>query len=177
MRISCVIFIIFFVFIYCSLHAQISGEESVKEYKRNYYSQYAGFNLPENYNCNLYTIIEEWIGTPYRYAGNASSGTDCSGFVNALYSKAYSKNIGARSSADMYKTIMKSDKKGLKEGDLVFFRIRRHRVSHVGLYLGGGKFVHASVKSGVIISDLDEPYYKKYFAGGGSLKTDAIANK
>jgi murein DD-endopeptidase / murein LD-carboxypeptidase len=51
----------------------------------------------------------------------------------------------------------------MKEGDLVFFKIKKNIISHVGIYLGNGKFAHASMHSGIIVSDLDEPYYKKYF--------------
>jgi len=56
---------------------------------------------------------------------------------------------------------------GLGEGDLVFFKIKKKRISHIGIYLGNNKFAHASVKNGVIISDMDEPYYQKRFYSGG----------
>lgn len=58
----------------------------------------------------------------------------------------------------------------MKEGDIVFFKIRQSEVSHVGLYLGNDKFIHSSTSNGVIISDLKEEYYQKYFWGGGRLK-------
>ena len=158
------------------LSAQSDTNDLVYSYKRSYYTQGMGFELPSQFNCTLYDTVENWMGTPYFFSGNTAKGIDCSGFVNALYSKVYLKNIGARSSADIYKAIRKVDKEELKEGDLVFFRISKHRVSHLGLYLGADKFVHASVSNGVIISDLKEPYYKKYFAGGGPLKMDALTN-
>lgn len=161
-----------FLFIVSSINlcGQTGGDSLISSYKKSYYEQGFGFQLPQPFNSTLYDTVENWIGTPYRFSGNNAGGTDCSGFVNALYAKVYLKNIGARNSADIYKVIRKVDKDDLKEGDLVFFRIRRHRVSHVGLYLGDGKFVHASVSNGVIISDLKEPYYQKYYAGGGPLK-------
>ena len=52
---------------------------------------------------------------------------------------------------------------------ILFFKIRKGQISHVGIYLGNNKFAHASVKTGVIISSLDEPYYKKYFYKGGEV--------
>jgi lipoprotein Spr len=61
-------------------------------------------------------------------------------------------------------------KSALKEGDLVFFKIKQKRISHVGVYVGNNKFAHASVQNGVIISDLDEPYYKMYFYKGGRVE-------
>ncbi len=157
-----------------NLFAQGGDDTLINSYKRSYYTQDFGFDLPQQFNCTLYDTVDNWMGTHYCYSGSSASGIDCSGFVNAMYAKVYLKNIGARSSADIYKTIRKVDKEDLKEGDLVFFRISKHRVSHVGLYLGSGKFVHASVKNGVIVSDLKEPYYRKYYAGGGPLKMDAI---
>ena len=156
--------------------SQTDTDNLIDSYKRFYYIQDFGFELPQHFNCTLYDTVENWIGTPYRFSGCDAKGIDCSGFVNTLYSKVYLKNIGARNSADIYKAIRKVDKDELKEGDLVFFRIHKHRISHVGLYLGGGKFVHASVKNGVIISDLKEPYYHKYYAGGGPLKLDAVTD-
>ncbi len=172
-----VVSVLFFLVtsIYVRSYSQTIESDLGNSYKRSYYTQDFGFELPEHFNCTLYDTVENWIGIPYHYSGTTSEGIDCSGFVNALYSKVYLKNIGARSSADIYKNIRKVDRDELKEGDLVFFRIHKHRVSHVGLYLGDGKFVHASVKNGVIISDLKEPYYHKYYAGGGPLKLDAVS--
>ena len=70
----------------------------------------------------------------------------------------------------------KISEKELKEGDLVFFTInskpnaKEGQVSHMGIYLQNNKFVHATTKAGVMINDLDEEYYKKYFEGGGRIK-------
>jgi murein DD-endopeptidase / murein LD-carboxypeptidase len=140
-----------------------------KNQERNYYSQNFGFEVPSAWNKTLFDTLENWLGTPYCYAGNSTSGTDCSGFVNALYLSVFNTNIGARNSTDIYKKITKVDQSELEEGDLVFFRIRKKRISHVGIYLGNHKFAHASTSNGVIISDLNDRYYKKYYAGGGRL--------
>jgi lipoprotein Spr len=59
----------------------------------------------------------------------------------------------------------------LKEGDLVFFKINSRTISHVGIYLGNNRFAHASSSRGVVLSNLDEPYYKRYFYKGGRLTT------
>jgi lipoprotein Spr len=58
-------------------------------------------------------------------------------------------------------------RQALQEGDMVFFKIKRNRISHIGLYLGSHKFLHATTRAGVIISDLDEPYYRKRYFGAG----------
>jgi lipoprotein Spr len=59
----------------------------------------------------------------------------------------------------------------LKEGDLVFFKINSRSITHVGIYLGNNRFAHASSSRGVVLSNLDEPYYKRYFYKGGRLNT------
>ena len=85
-----------------------------------------------------------------------------------LYDRVFGIHIGARNSSEIYQLVEKIDPNELREGDFVFFRIRsRSRISHVGVYLGEKRFAHASTSKGVVISDLNDPYYKKYFAGAG----------
>lgn len=119
-------------------------------------------------NISLYSFIEEWYGTPYRFGGTSKSGIDCSAFVRQLYGDVY--NLGLlRTSIEQFATAMFINKEELKEGDLVFFKIRSKRISHVGVYLSEGKFVHSSVSQGVVISDLSDKYWVKYYAGGGRV--------
>ncbi len=119
-------------------------------------------------NYALYSFIDEWYGTPYKYAGRSRAGIDCSDFVSLLYEKAFGMNISGTSS-DMFEHCKPIKESDLKEGDLVFFRINSKHISHVGVYLQNNRFVHASVHAGVVISQLDEPYYKKYFYKGGKV--------
>ena len=58
----------------------------------------------------------------------------------------------------------------LKEGDLVFFNTNGKSISHVGVYLKNHKFVHASTKKGVMISDMNEPYFKQTYVSSGRVK-------
>lgn len=157
-----------------SANAQPNAErESQLDYTLNYLEQSIGFPVPEGARLDLYDTVVTWLGTPYRFAGNNERGIDCSGFVNILCSRVYGVNPGARSSTDMYERVDHIDRDDLREGDLLFFRIHRRRISHVGLYLGNNRFVHASTSRGVIISSLDEPYYKRYFAGAGRIASSA----
>lgn len=138
----------------------------------SYYSQIFGFPIKKIMNVKLYDLIDEWLGTPYRYAGKTIKGIDCSGFAKILYENAFNILLEG-SSADIFKNITTVSKDELTEGDLVFFKVRRGRISHVGVYLGENKFAHASSSSGVIISDLDDPYWKtRYFKGGRMPEKD-----
>ncbi len=120
-------------------------------------------------NKSLYTFIEEWYGTPYRYGGTGKDGIDCSAFTRQLYEDVYSLGL-LRTSIEQFGSVLSIDKDELKEGDLVFFKIRSKRISHVGVYLYDGKFVHASVSQGVVISDLADAYWTRYYAGAGRIK-------
>lgn len=131
----------------------------------------AKLNVPESdiKNEKLYQFIDEWYAVPYKYAGKDKNGIDCSGFTGVLCSTIYNKKVSSSSRA-IYEETNRINTSDLKEGDLVFFIINGKSVSHVGVYLQHNKFVHASTHKGVIISDLDEPYYKKYFYKAGRLK-------
>lgn len=115
----------------------------------------------------LYNVAYEWIETPYNYAGKSKQGIDCSGLVKKLYERVYNLQLqgGSRNIYDQVIPIKKRE--DLVEGDLVFFKIRKNQISHVGLYLQDGNFIHASTRSGVIISNLEEVYYNKYYFSGG----------
>ncbi len=106
---------------------------------------------------------KRYIGVRYRYGGTSRKGFDCSGFVWRVY-----QDVGAdfaRASSRVYfKRGKRVDRKRAKPGDLVFFR-HRGRINHVGIYLGGGRFIHSSSSRGVIESSLDNKYWKPRVAG------------
>jgi lipoprotein Spr len=76
-------------------------------------------------------------------------------------------------SRDIYPLVIPVEKSDLQEGDILFFKIKKGQISHVGVYLGNNKFAHAAVNGGVIVSDLDEDYYKRYFYKGGRMMSSA----
>lgn len=117
-----------------------------------------------------------WIGTRYRYGGNTRDGIDCSGLVVQVYKKVFDISL-PRTSRDQYAYCERIKRKDITVGDLVFFATRRgdlKTVSHVGIYIGDNRMIHASSSRGVIISNLDETYYTKRYVSAGRIK--ALAN-
>lgn len=144
--------------------------EYFEGYLKGYYSQIFDVDVTDILDLNLYSSIEKWLGTPYRYAGNTMKGIDCSAFVNKVYESAYCFLLNGNS-ATMYRTVKHLPKDQLQEGDLVFFKTTKNKVvSHVGVYLGNNKFAHASRSRGVTISDLNQPYYQRRFVKGGRVE-------
>jgi lipoprotein Spr len=120
-------------------------------------------------NLPLYNFIENWYGVRYRMGGKDQKGIDCSAFVQRLYENVFCTSVfrTAMDQFHMCQYVLKAD--SLKEGDLVFFRNRGKRISHVGIYLANNFFVHASSSQGVIISNLKETYWSKFYAGAGKI--------
>ena len=117
----------------------------------------------------LYVLIDEWIGTPYKYAGNDKRGVDCSGFVGQIL-KNFTDAKLPRSAAGMADAVTTKQKKDLKEGDLVFFHLRNIRNKHVGIYLHNGWFVHASTINGVTLNNLNAGTYQHRYSKCGSVR-------
>ncbi len=132
------------------------------------YAQLLNVDEKKIENLKLFTFIDNWYGVPYKYGGKSKDGVDCSAFTTALLAFVYNKTIEGTAASIFYQC-KPVPKVKLTEGDLVFFKIENDNISHVGVYLQNNKFVHASTKKGVIIDDLDEPYYKKYFFKGGKF--------
>ena len=120
-------------------------------------------------NGKLYRFIDSWMGVPHRSGGMDKNGVDCSGFTSILEKEIYFRSV-PRTAKSMAEIVKRKYEEDLKEGDLVFFDFQGQKFSHVGVYLHNNKFVHASTSKGVIISDLKDPWYYKYFSRGGSIK-------
>ncbi len=132
-------------------------------------------NLSEQAELNRLDIskklkkeIEHWLGVPYRYGGRDKKGIDCSGLICVLYQSLYKTDI-PKTVKLQYEACKKIPLKKLREGDLVFFNPEGKEVTHIGLYLSDHTFVHASVSKGVVISNLENAYYKKSAVCGGRL--------
>lgn len=112
----------------------------------------------------IVAFAEQFLGTPYVWAGSSPSGFDCSGFVSYVF-----KNFGYtvnRTAASMYSNGVAVDKSELQIGDAMFFASSSESIGHVGIYIGDGEFIHSSSGCGyVTISGLDESYYSRMYVG------------
>jgi cell wall-associated NlpC family hydrolase len=116
-------------------------------------------------------IIEtatEFIGIRYKHGGESEMGFDCSGFVKYVFSKF--GMVLPRNSSEQYKAGKPRKWNELKIGDLVFFKIHRHQISHVGIYMGENRFIHSPRRGKrVCIASLNEKYWKKRFYGAATF--------
>ena len=153
------------------LYAQASAELKISpDTLKNNFSPLFKNNLSDS----LINYGKLFLNTPYRYGSGGTANFDCSGFTSHVY-----RNFGynlERSSADQANQFPEVAKSQLQPGDLVFFNGRRRngRVGHVGIVVsakedGDFDFIHASVKSGVIISNSKENYYLKRFVRAGRV--------
>ena len=110
------------------------------------------------------------LDTRYAWGGRGPAvGFDCSGLVSHVYKEAAGLKLRG-SSADLGKLSRPVDTARLQPGDLVFFNTLGARHSHVGVYVGDGRFVHASnERTGVCIDKLSNRYYAQRFEGGQTL--------
>jgi cell wall-associated NlpC family hydrolase len=109
----------------------------------------------------LMEFVEQWMGTPYAWGGNTRSGVDCSGFTLQVMNNVFGVELSGRRAEDFFQQVDVVKPSEAEPGDLVFFKIKGRRIDHVGVYLGDGKFAHASSSKGVVVSRLSEDYYSK----------------
>jgi len=106
-----------------------------------------------------------FLGVPYVFGGTSTSGFDCSGFVQHVFAML---GVGLPRTADAQYDVGKPAVGGPRPGDLVFFDTYGG-VSHVGIYLGKGQFVHASSSHGVMVSHLSDTYWAARYVGAKRL--------
>ncbi|MFD2163262.1 C40 family peptidase [Paradesertivirga mongoliensis] len=144
-----------------------------KEFKGNVKERYAALlSVPEREirNEKLYRFIDDWMGVPNVSGRMDKKGIDCSGFTLLLQKEIYDRQL-PRSSREMAESVKRKFEEELREGDLVFFDFQGRKFSHVGVYLQNNRFVHVSTSKGVVVSNLKDPWYYKYFSRAGSVKS------
>ena len=123
-------------------------------------------NAPKQvHSSSLEQLAKSWLGTPYVYGGSSKSGTDCSGYVQQLYKAHYGISL-PHNAGQMYDDSRGSSvsRGSLQEGDLVFFG-SFWKIDHVGIYLKGDRFTHASSSRGVMISPMSDNYWRPKYQG------------
>lgn len=113
---------------------------------------------------HLLNVATNFIGVPYKFGGGTRKGIDCSAFVQKVFG--FLSVDLPRTAREQFRVGEKIPKDDLKEGDLVFFKTYAKYPSHVGIYIGDNKFIHASSRDHkVSVSTLNTPYYTKRFIG------------
>lgn len=108
------------------------------------------------------------VGNPYRYGGATPNGFDCSGLVYYTHGKLGIRT--PRTSRQLYSVARPIKLSKLETGDVVFFKLNNKKISHVGIYIGKGRFVHApNTGRKVSTNQLSDPFWKSRIIGGGRL--------
>lgn len=125
---------------------------------------------------DLVTRAMGLLGVPYKWGGTSETkGLDCSGLVRNVYEKTFGLVLPRRAEeqAAATETIERTD---LQPGDLVFFNTMRRAFSHVGIYIGEGKFIHAPRRGkSVKIDDMRSAYWQKRFNGARRVQAEDSA--
>lgn len=162
----------------CALVLLLVGCSSTRRLERKLQREvYESIGVEEGQkdNFTLYQEVASWLNTPHREGGLTRNGIDCSGLVYTVYKKVYGKTLERSSVSMLKKNCDRIRLSQLREGDLVFFSTgskskTRSNVNHVGIYLKEDKFVHTSTSRGVMVSSLNEDYFRKTWVCGGKVR-------
>ena len=116
----------------------------------------------------MMNIANSQIGKPYKWGAIGQNSFDCSGFTSYIYKNGAGINL-PRTSVAQSKVGSKISRNQLKSGDLVFFNTAGKGISHVGMYIGDSKFIHASTSKGIRIDSLNSSYYKSRFVSASRI--------
>jgi len=123
--------------------------------------------------------LDDWTGVPYALGGLTTRGIDCSGLVQRVYADALNVRT-PRTTKELLSFGRRVNRSSLRSGDLVFFEPGGNN-RHIGIYLSNGEFAHASSSSGVMISELSEPYWARSYTssrrilGSSNVVSEAVA--
>ena len=135
-------------------------------------------DIPVDANASIFEKTAlSFLNTPYRFGGNGKNGIDCSGFVQKVF-REFDLKL-PRTAREQYSLGTRVPKGDLQLGDLIFFQTYAKYPSHVGIYIGDDKMIHASSRNqGVVVSSINSNYFRKRFIGakrlGLSLSSEEI---
>ncbi|MFE5322552.1 C40 family peptidase [Paenibacillus sp. NPDC056579] len=118
----------------------------------------------------LSQAVNEELGAPYKWAGTTKKGFDCSGYTSFVFAK-FDIDLPhtSKGQAGLGTTVALDD---LRPGDLVFYNTDGKGISHVGIYVGDGKFYHSATNKGVTVTKLSDSYYTKRFVTAKRILSD-----
>ncbi len=127
----------------------------------------AALPRPRGSEADLVSTARRFLGVPYLWGGMTAQGLDCSGLTSLVYRM---NGIEVRRDADLQFTDPRLEpvgKEDLRPGDLVFFGKKKDEITHVGMFVGGGRFISATVHEAPVVqeSGLDEPYWAELYQG------------
>jgi len=162
--IKSIIFISLCLFFTTGCSYKNSSQKFISSYKELDNLPYPSASLEHTLlqtNNQLKSFYKEWRGVRYKWGGSTKRGIDCSAFVQKAYKNSFNLKL-PRTTKYQHKVGKYINKNSLRLGDLVFFKTGWDS-RHVGIYLDNGRFMHASTSKGVIISSLNNRYYKKHY--------------
>lgn len=128
------------------------------------------YNTPESF-YTMKDIADTFLGIPYLYGGETREGIDCSAFTQQVFKESYAIDLPRRAvwQSELGLHVFKY---ALRKGDLVFFGENAEDIDHVGIYMGDGLFINATVSQGVKYSSLDEAFWLRKYQFARRISSD-----
>lgn len=155
--------------------AALLRSQDLKERKERARARPSGQDAPGR-TGNLAEIAQDYLGVKYRWGGSSpDTGFDCSGLVSFVVEQSLGLRL-PRNAAEIAQLGAKVDRNELQPGDLVFFNTLGRRYSHVGIYVGDNRFVHAPSSGGVVrVESMEMRYWTKRYNGARRLQPGMVA--
>jgi cell wall-associated NlpC family hydrolase len=172
---------IIFIYFFCLglVHAAppVSQDEDLDSYINQSLVMSQISNISKSVGNKAASLVVDamgFLGVPYKRGGTGSNGFDCSGFVRAMYENSFGLLLPHNAKAQAAAT-EKIDASDLQPGDLVFFNTLRRTFSHVGIYIGEGRFIHSPRAGGEVrIENMSDSYWHQRFNGARRVSPELL---
>lgn len=146
--------------------AKVDESQAVEEKKQEQKSEITKVETKSSNSADIVQAARSLIGSPYVWGGDSPSGFDCSGFINYIFQE--QDMTIPRTVSDIWNFSQHVESPSV--GDLVFFETYKPGPSHMGVYIGDGKFIHAGLSNGVSIAELNESYWQQRYLGAKRIQ-------